>query len=147
MAALLCCACAPLARAVRPEILEQCAALRAAGVNVLWLTASNDDGPGPGFALSASASDLERAWEQEQIPAAILAGTFPGWVADVLADGEFDRVLVLAGGASFGAAESALARALVAAGAEAVELVPRAGLGELSQSWISGRRMARWSWP
>lgn len=147
MAALLCCASAPLARAARQEILEQCAALRAAGVNVLWLSAAGGDPAGPGFALSRSTADLARAWDSERTAAAELPGTIPSWVAEAIAAEEFDRVLVLAAGEQFGPAEAELARALVAAGAEAVELVPRAGLGELSQSWISGRRTIRWPRP
>lgn len=145
MPALLACADVALARAANGELPAQAAALRDAGVNVLWLAPG--DLPAAGFSSAADAQQMNAAWEREQTPAAALhprdaAAAVPAWVAAQIAAGEFDRILMLAAGEAFGPAETALARRLLAAGAEAVELLPIAGLGELSQSWISGRRAA-----
>lgn len=145
MPALLACADVALARAANGELPAQTAALRDAGVNVLWLAPG--DFPAAGFSPAANAQQMNAAWEREQTPAAAshprdAAAAVPAWVAAQIAAGEFDRILMLAAGEAFGPAETALARRLLAAGAEAVELLPIAGLGELSQSWISGRRAA-----
>lgn len=145
MPALLACADVALARAANGELSAQTAALRDAGVNVLWLAPG--DLPAAGFSPAADAQQMNAAWEREQTPAAAAhprdaAAAVPAWIAAQIAAGEFDRILVLAAGEAFGPAETALARRLLAAGAEAVELLPIAGLGELSQSWISGRRAA-----
>ncbi|MGH9534749.1 MAG: hypothetical protein ACRD2E_07825 [Terriglobales bacterium] len=148
MPALVACADAALARAAAQHLLIQCAALRDAGVHLLWLAL----GPAPGFPAVTDAAAMDAAWEREETPTAALgaplsaspaedqAAALPAWLAAQLAAGEFDRVLVLAAGAAFSPTETALARSLLAAGAEAVELLPLSGLGELSQSWISGRR-------
>jgi hypothetical protein len=145
MPALLACADVALARAANGEMLAQSASLRDAGVNVLWLAPG--DLPAAGFSSVADAQQMNAAWEREQTPAVAAhprdaAAAVPAWIAAQIAAGEFDRILVLAAGEVFAPAETALARSLLAAGAEAVELLPIAGLGELSQSWISGRRAA-----
>jgi hypothetical protein len=145
MPALLACADVALAQAANGELLAQSASLRDAGVNVLWLAPG--DLPAAGFSSVADAQQMNAAWEREQTPAVAAhprdaAAAVPAWIAAQIAAGEFDRILVLAAGEAFGPAETALARRLLAAGAEAVELLPIAGLGELSQSWISGRRAA-----
>ena len=146
MPALLACADVALARAANGELPAQTAALRDAGVAVLWLAPG--DLPAAGFSSVADAQQMNAAWEREQTPAVAFrpgedaAAAVPAWVAAQIAAGEFDRILMLAAGEAFGPAETALARRLLAASAEAVELLPIAGLGELSQSWISGRRAA-----
>ena len=146
MPALLACADAAVARAADAELSIQSAALRDAGVAVLWLAPG--DLPAAGFSSVADAQQMNAAWEREQTPAVAwlpaeeAVAELPAWIAAQIAAGEFDRILMLAAGEAFGPAETALARRLLAAGAEAVELLPIAGLGELSQSWISGRRAA-----
>lgn len=153
MPALLACADRAVAHAAIAELSIQSAALRDAGVNVMWLAPAGS--PVAGLCPAADAQQMNAAWEREQTPAVELrqgavalrpgeeaAAAVPAWVAAQIAAGEFDRILMLAAGEAFGPAETALARRLLAAGAEAVELLPIAGLGELSQSWISGRRAA-----
>ncbi|MGH9525376.1 MAG: hypothetical protein ACRD2F_01770 [Terriglobales bacterium] len=146
MPALIACADGILADSSEAEYLRQVAVLRDAGTDLLWLRPAE---VGIGLVLVTSSRAMNLAWERGQAPAVVfgaerIAGIDPlpllPWLAAELASGEFDRVLVLAPGAESGAAEMALARRLLAAGAEAVELLPAAVLPELGQSWISGRR-------
>lgn len=144
MPALIACADAILAGASEAEYLRQVAVLRDAGTDLLWLRPAE---AGIGLLLVTSSRAMNLAWERGQAPAVVFAGeggagddALPAWLKAELAAGEFDRVLVLALGTEFGAAEAALARRLLAFGAEAVELLPATGLTELGQSWVSGRR-------
>lgn len=145
MPALMVCLDAALAVAASGEILSQCVTLRAVGVDLLWLAAGAS--PAPGFAVAGNCKEMERAWDQALTPAAVWDNGPPAWVAVAIAQGDFDRVLILADGEHFAPAESAAASQLTAAGAEGVELAPLAGLEDLTQSWISGRRTRFWSQP
>ncbi len=109
--------------------------LHAAGESLalFWPHAGLPAEPLPHFTPADDPAALHRAWENGQI--AVVRRT--AW----LPLDEFDRCLVIADAIGEpGAAGSACAHALLAAGAEEVELLAPGDARELAQSWRSGRR-------
>ncbi len=120
----------------RPEAAALAAeyeALHEAGESLalVWPRVDLPDGT-QHFILLAHPGALYHAWENGRIAVLRNAAGLP---LD-----EFERWLVI--GDPRGDAELACARSLLAAGAEAVELLPPGEARELAQSWRSGRRTA-----
>ncbi|HXE31528.1 MAG TPA: hypothetical protein VN515_06985 [Terriglobales bacterium] len=119
-------------------LAEEYRTLRAVGeAVVLFLPRA---APIEGALVVGEAAGLDAALDDERLVRLPNATHLPPWVPPL---SEFHRILLITGATGaepLPEAETRLLRALFAAGADEVELVPAAAALDLSQSWHSGRR-------